>query len=97
MLDPFKVGKGWFRINLPGLQLELTDKVPADQRQLAQDTLDRLHLVNDERLMRWRRKLYRLYQKHKNKADALWVLREVGPLLAQAIEEQQAAGKKGMK
>ncbi len=55
VLDPFKVGKGWFRINLPGLQLELTDKVPADQRQLAQDTLDRLHLVNDERLMRWRR------------------------------------------
>ena len=52
VLDPFDLGEDWFEILLPSLQLVLTDKVPPQQRQKAQFTLERLRLQDDERVLR---------------------------------------------
>lgn len=50
VLDPFVLKEDWFEILLPSLQLVLTDKVPLQQRQKAQFTLERLRLQDDERV-----------------------------------------------
>ncbi|MFM9157494.1 MAG: hypothetical protein ACKOPK_06140, partial [Dolichospermum sp.] len=61
ILDPFEVEDDWFEILLPSLQLVITDAVPEEKRQKAEFTLQRLHLQDDERVLRQRREWYKLY------------------------------------
>lgn len=89
VLDPFEVEDGWFEILLPSLQLVLTDAVPIEHRGRAEFTLRRLHLRDDERVIRQRREWYRLYQEgHLTLAG----LRIRAPLIAQAVERAEGGG-----
>ncbi|MEW6664336.1 MAG: hypothetical protein AB1512_03840 [Thermodesulfobacteriota bacterium] len=85
VLDPCDVKDGWFKIILPSLQLVLGDRIPANRRKLAEDTLTRLHLKHDERIIRQRRVWYELYQSGRL---SLGGLRQIAPLIARAVEEQ---------
>lgn len=87
ILDPFEVEDDWFEIILPSLQLVVTDRVPAEHRARAEYTLQRLHLRDDERVIRQRFAWYRMFQEGKINLDGL---REVAPLIARAVEKQQA-------
>ena len=86
VLDPCDVQDGWFKIILPSLQLVVSDQVPASKRQLAEDTLKRLHLDHDERIVRQRRVWYKLYQDQHLDFEGL---RQMAPLIAKAVEEEQ--------
>ncbi len=86
VLDPFEVEDGWFEIILPSLQLVITDKVPAAMRERAQTTLKKLHLRDDERVIRQRRSWYTQYQEGKL---SLQGLDERAPLIARAVRKQQ--------
>lgn len=86
VLDPLQVQDGWFEVLLPSLQLIVTDKVPDHLHALAVDTLKRLHLQDDERVIRQRRRWYRLFQDGKLNLQGL---REMAPLIAAAVEKQQ--------
>jgi len=83
VLDPYEVEDGWFEILLPSLQLVLTDAVPQEQRARAEHTLTRLHLRDDERVLRQRRAWYSLYQDGRLTLDGL---REMAPLIARAVD-----------
>jgi hypothetical protein len=85
VLDPFQVGDGWFEIQLPSLQLVLTDAVPKEHRARAEHTLVRLHLRDDERVIRQRREWYRMYQEGELSLEGL---RKKAPLIARAVEKQ---------
>lgn len=87
VLDPFEVEDGWFLILLPSLQLKLSDAIPEDHRAKAEFTLERLHLRDDERVIRQRREWYRMYQDGELTFDGL---QKKTPLIAQAIEREQA-------
>lgn len=87
VLDPYEVQDGWFEIILPSLQLRLTDKVPLNHRERAEATLIRLHLRDDERIMRQRRAWLACYQEGEITLDGL---RRFAPLIARAIESQHS-------
>lgn len=84
VLDPFEVEDGWFEVLLPSLQLVVTDKVPAPLRAKALRTLERLHLRDDERVIRQRREWYRMYQEGELSLEGL---KRKAPLLARAVEK----------
>ena len=86
ILDPFQVGDDWFEIQLPSLQLALTDAVPEEHRARAEYTLVRLHLRDDERVIRQRQVWYGLYQEGTLMLDGL---RKLAPLIARAVEKQR--------
>lgn len=86
VLDPFEVGEGWFEIVLPSLQMRVTDAVPAAYRDKAEFTLKRLKLRDGERIIRWRQSWYVLYRAGKLSFEGL---REMAPLLAQAVAKQE--------
>ncbi len=88
LLDPFDVKNGWFELLLPSLQLRVSQTVPAKLRERAEHALDRLHLRNDERIMRQRREWYRMYQCGEL---SLAGLKGKAPLVAAAIKREQAA------
>jgi hypothetical protein len=88
VLDPFDLGEDWFEILLPSLQLVLTDKVPPQQRQKAEFTLERLRLRDDERVLRQRQQWYQLYL---DGDLTLQGLEKKAPLIARAIKKQQQA------
>ena len=94
VLDPQEVRAGWFEILLPSLQMRTTDRIPARLRSKAAHTLDRLGLANGERVIRWRRSWFELYQHGELSLDGL---RKVAPLIAQAVERDgdPAAGQAG--
>jgi len=87
VLDPFEVEDGWFEILLPSLQLKLSDTIPEAQRARAVYTLKRLHLRDDERVIRQRREWYCMYQDGELDIDGL---RKKAPLIARAIERVTA-------
>ena len=89
LLDPFKIKDDWFEIILPSLQLILTDKVPKSQRAKAELTLTRLGLRDHEVVIRYRRKWYEMYESNKL---TLAGLREVAPLIADAVERAAENG-----
>jgi hypothetical protein len=82
MLDPFEVQNSWFEILLPSLQLVITDRVPIEYRERAEFVLQRLHLRDDERVLRQRREWYRMYQEG---GLTLGELRRKAPLIADAV------------
>jgi len=87
MLDPFEIGDGWFEIILPSLQLRVTSAVPECVKGRAEFVLKRLHLRDDERVIRQRRAWYGLYEEGKLNLDGLW---ERAPLIAAAVERQHS-------
>jgi hypothetical protein len=89
VLDPYLVGTGWFEIILPSLQMRLTAAVPPKWKKVAEYTLKRLKLRDGEKIIRWRRRWYEMYQKGQLTLDGL---AKVAPLIAEAVRGQQAAG-----
>jgi hypothetical protein len=81
LLDPFEVQLGWFEVDLPSLQLRLTDAVPLSARERAEYTLTRLPLRDDERVIRQRRAWLEMYEE----GTPLAVIWRRAPLIAQAI------------
>jgi hypothetical protein len=88
VIDPFDLGEDWFEILLPSLQLVLTDKVPPQQLQRAEFTLERLRLRDDERVLRQRQQWYQLYL---DGDLTLQGLEKKAPLIARAVKKQQQA------
>lgn len=84
ILDPYLVQAGWFEILLPSLQMRVTDTVPAALRTKAEYTLTRLKLRDGERIIRWRQSWYEMYKSGNLTLDGL---REVAPLIAEAVEK----------
>ncbi len=86
ILDPYLIPDGWFRILLPSLQLVVdSSKVPARLRDRAEFVLNRLHLRDDERVLRQRREWYRMYQDGELNLEGL---SKKAPLIARAIQER---------
>ena len=88
VLDPFIVEDGWFEIILPSLQMVITDSVPDQEKERAKYTLTRLHLRDDERVIRQRQVWYQLYQAGHLDIEGL---EKLAPLIARAVRKQQAA------
>ena len=82
LLDPFEIEDGWFELHLPSLQLRVSDTVPDQFRERAEYVLNRLHLSNDERVMRQRSEWFRMYQSGELTLDGLG---RKAPLIAAAI------------
>lgn len=87
LLDPCDVCDGWFEVQIPSMQLIITDKVPQDKRAVAEYTVKRLKL-NGRTMKRQRASWYEEHQHFQNKADALGLLSRKAPLIARAIENQ---------
>ncbi len=87
VLDPYEVPDGWFRILLPSLQLVLADRVPPEHRARAEYTLVRLHLRDDERVIRQRRAWYGMYIEGELSLAGLC---KVAPLIARAVAQQRS-------
>ena len=83
MLDPFDIVDGWFELHLPSLQLRVSEIVPDKLRQRAEYVLVRLHLRDDERVMRQRREWYHMYLCGELSHDGL---KGKAPLIAAAID-----------
>jgi hypothetical protein len=94
VLDPFEVKDGWFEILLPSLQMQVSATVPAKVEAKARFTLKRLKLGEGEKVLRWRRQWYELYQQGKVSLDGL---RVVAPLIADAVVRQSTATAKASK
>ncbi len=83
IFDPFDVEDGWFEIILPSLQLVVSGVIPDKHKARAEFVLQRLHLRDDERVIRQRREWYRMHQEHELSLEGL---RRKAPLIARAIE-----------
>lgn len=85
ILDPLEVQDGWFRILLPSLQLVVTEQIPTELRSRAEETLRKLHLVDDERVIRQRRQWLAMWESGSLSLDGL---RSMAPLIAEAVSAQ---------
>jgi hypothetical protein len=85
LLDPFEIQPGWFEIDLPSLQLRLTDAVTPELRERAEFTLTRLPLRGDERVIRQRRGWLIAYEQQ---GVPLAFIDQMAPLVAEAIRRQ---------
>ncbi|MEM9456698.1 MAG: hypothetical protein AAGF11_21150 [Myxococcota bacterium] len=86
LLDPYEVGPGWFRVELPSLLLVCTDEIPKCERERAQRTIDCLGLVGD-RDQQIRKLRANWLQRYRLNNLNLSGLREFAPLVGQAIAE----------
>ena len=82
LLDPFEIEDGWFELHLPSLQLEVSDTVPDQFRERAEHVLNKLHLRDDERVIRQRSEWYRMYRNGELSLDGLG---RKAPLIALAV------------
>ena len=82
LLDPCTIKDGWFEIHLPSLHLQVSNRVPDVLRERAVYVLERLHLYDDERVLRQRREWYRMFQDGE---ISLKGLRNKAPLIAAAV------------
>jgi len=87
LLDPFEIGQGWFEIILPSLQLQVAPGAPNHIRCRAEYVMDRLHLRNDERVIRQRRSWLEQYECGEL---TLQGLKRRAPLIAAAVEKRDA-------
>ena len=85
LLDPFEIEDGWFELHLPSLQLRVSDSIPDEFRERAEYVLDRLHLRDDERVMRQRDAWYSLYRNGELSTDGP---QRMAPLIAAAITSE---------
>jgi hypothetical protein len=88
ILDPFEVNDEWFEIILPSLQLVISQNTPESVKAKAEYTLERLHLRDDERILRQRNAWYQSYCQGKLTLEGL---RAFAPLIARAVEKSQLA------
>lgn len=91
LLDPFEVGDDWFEILLPSMQLVPTDTIPAESRDRAIFTLQKLKLIagkEDNWIIRLRQSWYKRYCEKK---ISLELLDEYAPMIARAIRKHEAA------
>lgn len=88
-LDPYKVQDDWFEIQLPSLQMVLTNSVPARQKKLAEFTIQRLGLRDGEVVVRYRKEWFDLYCERHLTVEGL---RKVAPLIAVAVDRDLANG-----
>lgn len=87
VLDPFDVEPGWFEVLLPSLQLVARkDRIPEALHALVDDTLRRLHLRDDERIVRQRRKWLEMYESGRLDLAGLKVF---APLIAAAVQARE--------
>jgi hypothetical protein len=91
VLDPHEVKPGWFKILLPSLQMVVTGAVPKSHMAKAEFTLKRLKLRDGERIIRWRKSWYQMYLAGNLTLEGL---RDVAPLIAEAVDAQGAAASK---
>jgi hypothetical protein len=87
VVDPFEVRDEWFELLLPSLQLVATDQVPPEWKGRVTTMLIRLHLRDDERVIRQRHAWYRLYEEGKLTLDGL---AERAPLIAAAVRKRSS-------
>ncbi len=87
IFDPFEVEDGWFEIILPSVQLIVSDSIPGEHRERAEFVLKRLHLRDDERVLRQRREWLRMYQENEISIEGLHTK---APLIARAVEASNA-------
>ncbi len=89
LLDPFEVEDGWFEILLPSLQLVVNaSAVPEQLIERAQFALLRLHLRDDERVLRQRRQWYELYLSGDLTLSGL---SKKAPLIARAVDARRSS------
>jgi hypothetical protein len=88
ILDPFEVQEGWFEILLPSMQLIRTDAVPVGLREKANFTIEKLHLVNGEKVRQNRLTWYNQFKAGK---ITLSGLQDLAPLIAAAVRKWQAS------
>jgi hypothetical protein len=84
ILDPFEVEDDWFEVQIPSLQLILTDKVPPELREKAEFTLRQLQLQDTKRIIDQRTEYYEDY------LAGLVTLEKIerdAPLIAKAIRK----------
>lgn len=89
ILDPFLVKDEWFEMSLPSLQLLLTDKVPKGRKKIAELTMEKLGLRDDEVIVRYRRGWFELYQDRHLDLEGL---SRRAPLIARAVEADLKKG-----
>lgn len=88
ILDPFEVQDDWFEIHLPSLQLLPTAKIPSEYLERARFTLERLRLQDEEHIIQIRHEWLKM---HREGLLPIEGLRKVAPLLARAVEREQAS------
>lgn len=87
IFDPFEVEDGWFEIILPSLQLVVSNAIPEKYLKRAEFVLKRLHLSNDERILRQRQAWYEMYLA---KDLSIKGLHKKAPLIARAVDAQNS-------
>ncbi len=88
ILDPFEVENDWFMLQLPDLELGLTDKVPVEMRSKAEFTLDQLQLRRSPWIIAERAYYYDAYCDGN---ITIAQLEKDAPLIAQAIHDYRQA------
>ena len=87
LLDPHEVEDGWFAVELPSLQMRITERVPESLRARASFTLERLRLRDGEAAIRYRRGWLEMYESRQLSLEGL---ARVAPLLAEAVRHRDA-------
>lgn len=85
LLDPFEVEDDWFEILLPSCQMVRTSRCPKRYHKRADTMLVRLHLRDDERVVRYRRQFLAEYESGEM---SLALLERKAPLLAAAVRKR---------
>lgn len=86
ILDPYQVGIDWFEIVLDSLELIIGRGMPSQNLATAKETMRRLHLANDRRLVHQRREWYRMFTEGEL---TLIGLEKKAPLIARAIQRRK--------
>ena len=90
IIDPCEVQAGWFEVLLPSFELVTTNRIPPGLQDKAKRTIEKLQLRRHKaQFTRWR-----WYQRFWNAGNPdLVALRQDAPLVAEAIERANAAGR----
>lgn len=83
VLDPFEIQDGWFEVILPSLQLIATDKLPAQLKEKAHFTLEKLRLREGTKVVRCRRRWYESFKNGMPMSE----LEKFAPLVAKAVKK----------
>ncbi|MBN8230528.1 hypothetical protein JYK02_23730 [Corallococcus macrosporus] len=87
LLDPFEIEDGWFALQLPSLQLQVTARCPHALRDRAAETLHLLGLDHHENVLRYRRAWLEQYEKRQVSLD---YLEDKAPLVARAVRDWES-------
>ena len=86
VFDPFEVQDDWFEVELRTFRLiPRFSKIPENEWERAKLTLQKLHLDNDERVVKQRREWYRMYDSGELSLEGL---EKKAPLIARAIRKR---------